>query len=122
MINIRVGPATKVPIRSLVDSGAINTVFPMWVAVNAEIDLTHAETRAFNVGGAESQAVFVTTRLEVDGHDWEAEVGFSNNPRLQDMGLLGHKAFFRYFSVRFDAVDERFDVTWNEDLTVGQLS
>lgn len=96
-------------VKALVDSGAVNTLFHGWVADDAGIDLSGADVRSLAVGGGRVEARFVKVRLAAAGHTWEAEVGFSDSWQA-NFGLLGHSAFFRYFTILFRAADLEFEV------------
>jgi hypothetical protein len=93
----------------LVDSGALNTLLPRWLADAAAVDLDGARRRSLAVAAAAIEAFFVTTRMSAVGYSWEAEIGFCD-PWPYSWGLLGHRSFFRYFTVTFRAVDFEFDL------------
>lgn len=109
-LDVLVG-AAQVRTVALVDSGAVNSLFHMDVALEAECDLSDAEHRNVLVGSARDSrpAAFVTTGLEVGGLSWEAELGFCDW-MLPDWGVLGHHAFFRWFTVTFRGYDSEFEV------------
>lgn len=96
-------------VRCLVDSGALNTLLPGWVADLAGIDCADAPTRALGVGGTGTQARLVTTALTIGDHTWEAEVGFCD-PWPHGFGLLGQLSFFRYFVVTLRAADLELEI------------
>lgn len=93
----------------LVDSGAVNTLLPRWTADVAGVDLRDARERDVVVAGEPTVARFVTTRLAAGGLTWGAPVAFCH-PWTHSWGLLGHDAFFRFFTVTFRAADLEFDV------------
>ena len=99
-----------VEVKALVDSGAVNSVFGRWVAEDAGLDLDAADERNLGLGGSGVTGQFVTVTLEAAEVAWEAEVGFADVEGL-NWGLLGHGAFFRFFTVSFRAVDHEFEVT-----------
>lgn len=94
---------------ALVDSGAVNTLLPRWLADAAGLDLSGAEARALGVAGGVTQAAQVTTRLAAAGHSWEWDVAFCD-PWPYSWGLLGQRSFFRHFTVTFRAADLEFEV------------
>lgn len=109
LLEVEVANLDVARIRCLVDSGATNTLIPTWVAEIAGIDLADGKTRRFGVGGVTTTAHFVTVALEAAQHVWEAEVGFCD-PWPFAWGLLGHEAFFRWFTVTFRAADLEFEI------------
>ncbi len=101
--------ADSVTVKALVDSGAVNTLFPAWVAEAAGLDLTGADTLALNVGGRSYEAKLATVRLQTGDHVWEAEVGFCSAWSI-GWALAGHWGFFRFFNIAFRAVDHEFEL------------
>lgn len=95
---------------ALVDSGAVNTLLPSWVAGLVGVDLEGTALQTVRIGSG-LHARFTTVPLSAAGMSWEAEVGFSDHPLLERWGVLGHAAFFRFFSVTFQAKDLQFEVT-----------
>lgn len=95
--------------RCIADTGAINTLLPAWTADLAGIDCVGAPERQLAVGGSLVTARFVPTLLAIGEHSWEAEVGFCE-PWGRRWGLLGHRAFFRYFVVTFRTADFALDI------------
>ncbi len=103
-LDLDVGTDDAVRVRCLVDSGAINTLLPAWVADLAGIDCAGAPETRLGVGGAGAVARLVPTVLSVGELSWEAEVGFCD-PWPRSWGLLGQRSFFRYFVVTFRTAD-----------------
>lgn len=93
----------------LVDSGAVNTLLPRWLADAAAVDLDGAGVRSVAVATSATEAAFVTVGVSAAGRRWEAEIGFCD-PWPYSWGLLGHRSFFRYFTVTFRAADFEFEV------------
>lgn len=93
----------------LVDSGAVNTLLPRWLADSAAVDLGGVEGRSLAVATSATEAAFVTVGLSAAGQRWEAEIGFCD-PWPYAWGLLGHRSFFRYFTVTLRAADFEFEV------------
>lgn len=108
-LDLDVGVTDRVRVRCLVDSGAMNTLLPTWVADLAGIDLTGAPTTTLGVGGSGAGAHLAPTVLTVGEHSWEAEVGFCN-PWPRSWGLLGQRSFFRYFVVTFRTADFELEI------------
>lgn len=98
-----------VRVRCLVDSGAMNTLLPAWVADLTGIDCAGAPARTLAVGGGAVVARLVPTLLTVGEFSWEAEVGFCD-PWPRSWGLLGQRSFFRYFTVTFRTADFALDI------------
>ncbi len=109
LLDISVGDAQDMRVRCLVDSGALTTLLPDWVADLAGVDCDGAPTRTLGVAGFATIARLVTTQLTVGEHSWEAEVGFCD-PWPRAWGLLGQTAFFRYFVVTFRAADFELEI------------
>lgn len=98
-------------VRGLVDSGATNGLFHPDIASEAEIDLEKAEERPilYGPGRASTTAQFTFVPMEAGGHQWEAEIGFSEVV-TPDWGLLGQAALFRWFTITFFGADSEFEV------------
>ncbi len=110
LLDVSVSDMDDVLVPCLVDSGALHTLVPRWVADAAGINVEHAKTRALAIAGTGTQAAFVATRLTAADHTWEAEVGFCQ-PWPYGWGLLGQLSFFRFFTVAFRAIDFEFDLS-----------
>lgn len=109
-VDVLIGPS-PFRVSGLVDSGAVHGLFHPDVAAEGAIDLGGAEERpiAYGPAGVTATAKFITVPLEFDGFTWEAEIGFTPVMSL-DWGLLGHAAFFRWFTVTFRTYDDEFEV------------
>ena len=110
LLDLAVGAMDDALLPCLVDSGALNTLLPRWVADAAGIDLEDTPKSELIVAAAPTAASFVTVSLAVDEYVWEAEVGFCD-PWPYAWGLLGQLSFFRYFVVTFRAFDLEFEAT-----------
>ncbi len=110
LLDVTFGDVEDVFVPCLVDSGAVQTLVPHWVAGDSGVDLDHARPSAFGVGGRSTLARFATVRLLAGDYAWEAEVGFCD-PWPYSWGLLGHSCFFRYFTVTFRAADAEFELS-----------
>ncbi|HEY3894484.1 MAG TPA: hypothetical protein VGL88_03855 [Pseudonocardiaceae bacterium] len=109
MVDVVVGNMAEVLMPCLVDSGAMNTLLPSWIADLAGIDCADAPAKTLGVAGAGTKALMVPTLLTVGDHRWEAEVGFCD-PWPYGWGLLGQLSFFRYFVVTFRAADFELEI------------
>lgn len=110
LVDVAVADMDELRFPCLVDSGAVHTLLPRWLADAAGVVLVGADRRALAVATSATEAAFVTTRLTAVGHTWEADVGFCQ-PWSYSWGLLGQRSFFRYFTVTFRAADFEFELT-----------
>lgn len=109
LLDIVVGDMDELRFPCLVDSGALNTLVPNWLASAAGLNLRGAERRELGVVGARTTARFATTRISAGDYSWEAEIGFCD-PWPYAWGLLGHRSFFRFFTVSFRTADLEFEL------------
>jgi hypothetical protein len=109
LLDLVIADMDDILVPCLVDSGALNTLLPAWIAEAAGITTKDASMKRLGVAGSSTEAAFVTTMLSVGGHSWEADVGFCD-PWPYGWGLLGHLSFFRFFTVVFRAVDLEFEL------------
>ncbi len=109
MLDVAIEGMDEAIVPCLVDSGAVHTLLPRWVADLAGIDCADAATRTLSIGGSGTHAQLLATRLTIGEHSWEAEVGFCD-PWPRAWGLLGQLAFFRYFVVTFRAADFQLEI------------
>jgi hypothetical protein len=109
LLDVAIADMADVLVPCLVDSGALNTLLPAWVADAAAIDLHGASTSVLAVAASATTASFVTTRMAAGDHTWEAEVGFCD-PWPYGWGLLGQGSFFRFFTVTFRTADFEFEI------------
>jgi hypothetical protein len=109
VLDVVVEGMVEAPLRCLVDSGAVNTLMPRWVAIEAGVDLSDVWDASLGVGGTAIKARFSTVRLAVGGHAWEAQVGFCD-PWPYGWGLLGQLGFFHFFVVTFRAADWELEI------------
>lgn len=101
-------------VKALLDTGAVHTLFPAWVARIAQIDLLGGITRPVSFGGQVLETTFVVVRIEAADLSWEAEAGFCHG-WTSGWGLLGQESFFRFFTVTFKAADRVFEIKSNPD-------
>jgi hypothetical protein len=109
VLDVVVEGMTEAPVRCLVDSGAVHTLLPRWVAHETGVDLDPDQERALLVGGGAITACFTSVGLAVGDHGWDAPVGFCD-PWPYGWGLLGQLSFFRYFVVTFRAADWELEI------------
>jgi hypothetical protein len=110
LVDISVADMDEARVPCLVDSGALFTLLPRWIAQAAGVDILGGEKRTLAVASTATDAAFVTTRIAAAGHMWEAEVGFCE-PWPYAWGLAGQLSFFRQFTVVFRAADFEFELT-----------
>jgi hypothetical protein len=107
VIDVRLtGPHGGRFMKSLLDTGADETVFPEDIAIRIGIDLTGAEERQTDLVGrpAPVRCRYAAVQLQItDGsretYQWTAVVGFVAT-RLR-YNLLGHGGFLQFFDVEF---------------------
>ncbi len=110
LLDLAVGDMDEVRYPCLVDSGALHTLLPRWLADAAGVPLRKLPKKQFGVGGTTTEAALTAVRLSTEAFAWEAEVGFCH-PWPYGWGLLGQQSFFRYFTVVFRAADFEFELT-----------
>lgn len=110
LLDVTIADMTGISVPCLVDSGAVNSLLPSWLATAAGIDVSDVAPQTIGVGGAPCEARFTTIRLEAASFTWEAPVGICE-PWPPSWGLLGRDAFFRFFDVTFRAASLEFEVT-----------
>lgn len=109
LLDIVIGDMDDILLPCLVDSGALHTLLPRWVADAAGLSLAGGRAVTVAVAAASTSATFTTVRISAAGHAWEGEIGFCH-PWPYSWGLLGQIAFFRFFTVTFRAADFEFEV------------
>ncbi len=110
LLDVTVGDLASVLVPCLLDSGAVNSLLPDWVADVAGIDTAGIAPRRLGVGGRVVEAQFTTVTLSAAELTWEASVGFCDRWPYA-WGLLGHDSFFRWFTVTFRAADFEFELS-----------
>lgn len=109
LLDVEVGGNGDVLVPCLVDTGALHTLLPRWVADADGIALDDLPVTGLAVAAAPTGARFTTVRLVAAGATWDAEVGFCD-PWPSSWGLLGQLSFFRLFTVIFRAADFKFEL------------
>jgi len=104
VVDLVVADMEDVLVPCLVDSGALHTLLPRWVAEAGGIELNSVKPKKLAVAAGQTRASFVTTGLTAAQHTWEADVGFCD-PWPYSWGLLGQLSFFRFFTITFRAAD-----------------
>ena len=113
LVDIAVGDASDLLFPCLVDTGAINSLMPTWLADAGAISLRGSSRVGLGVGGITTSARFVGVRMSIGDEAWEADVGFCDDWPFA-YGLLGHMSFFRYFEVKIRAFDSEFELSMTE--------
>ncbi|MDP8958582.1 MAG: hypothetical protein M3N51_05120 [Actinomycetota bacterium] len=109
LLDVVIADMEDMRVPCLVDSGALNTLLPGWVADAGGISRNDLKSRPLAVAATSTEAAFLSTRLNAADHSWEAELGFCR-PWPYGWGLLGQLSFFRFFTVIFRAADFEFEV------------
>lgn len=109
LLDVAIADMDELRFPCLVDSGAMHTLLPRWLADAAGLDLVGAEVKPLAVASSATEASFTTVGVTAGGHTWETRLGFCN-PWPYSWGLLGQESFFRYFTVTFRAVDFEFEI------------
>lgn len=99
---------------ALVDSGADMCVFDMSLADYLDIDLSKAKKIDISgVTGVPLVGLIAEVKLEVGGHEFKTEVGFSDNISPNGFGFVGQKGFFEFFTVKFNFEKEEIELSLN---------
>lgn len=91
------GPAGRIPVRALIDSGAVFSVFPLRAAEDAEIRLPSTPNHRTQFGGSSSPAWRQAVAVELQGQRWRMEVVFVEHLELP-YALLGRIGVFARFN------------------------
>ncbi len=99
-----VGQNNAIKYNVLVDSGADFCIFDAEIGEYLGINVRSGTEITFggiqSLGGA--KAYIHRINMEVGGHPFRAEVGFSYDIAKSGHGILGQKGFFDLFIVKFD--------------------
>lgn len=96
----------------LIDSGADFCIFDAGIGeylglnIKSGIEVQFGGIQSF--GGA--KAYIHKVDLEIGGHQFKIETGFSYDISKNGYGILGQKGFFNLFSVRFDLQKEDIEI------------
>lgn len=97
---------------ALIDSGADFCIFDAGLGEYLGLNITSGMEIQFggiqSLGGAKAYIHKVT--LEIGGHGFKTEVGFSYDISKNGYGILGQKGFFDLFSVKFDLQKEDIEI------------
>lgn len=97
---------------ALIDSGADFCIFDAGLGEYLGINITSGMEIQFggiqSLGGAKAYIHRVT--LEIGGHEFKTEIGFSYDISKNGYGILGQKGFFDLFSVKFDLQKEDIEI------------
>lgn len=96
----------------LIDSGADFCIFDAGIGEYLGIDIKSGNELQFSgiqsLGGA--KAYIHKVNLEIGGHQFKAEIGFSYDISRNGYGILGQKGFFDQFVVKFDLQKEDLEI------------
>src|SRR6185312_3712709 len=90
------GPAGKVLVRSVIDSGAVRPIFPLKAAEDAGIILPAFANDAIQYGGSLTRSWRVTATVALAELRWNVEVSFVERLAFS-YGLLGRRGVFAQF-------------------------
>lgn len=97
---------------ALIDSGADFCVFDAEIGEYLRLNVKSGTEVQFggiqSLGGAKAYIHKLT--LEIGGHQFRTEVGFSYDISKNGYGILGQKGFFDLFSVKFDLQKEDIEL------------
>jgi hypothetical protein len=91
------GPAGRVLVRSIVDSGAEYSVFPISAAEDVGLQITTAMRLPVQFGGSQGAGRRMKAHIELKGHRWSTEIIFTDKLDIQ-YGLLGRRGVFGQFN------------------------
>jgi hypothetical protein len=113
------GDSNEVYLTALVDTGADETILPLWVAEVTGAELHPDEiTQAIGIAGQQLEVVAGTVQLELVGDDesfgWPATIGFAHFESPDDeYAILGHAGCLNLFTLTFDAEKREVTITTN---------
>ena len=102
---------TEIPIMSLVDSGASDTLLDPQVADVLGIDITTGERVVYGVVGGTVVGYLhtLTIRIANDRHTYDVPCSFAS-PGGDVMALLGQRGFFDHYKVTFEKYKNQFEI------------
>lgn len=96
----------------MIDSGADFCIFDAEVGEALGLDIQSGTEVQFggiqSLGGA--KAYIHSVNLEIGGHQFKADVGFSYDISRNGYGILGQKGFFDKSIVKFDLIKEEIEI------------
>ncbi len=97
---------------ALIDSGADFCIFDAGLGEYLGLNIKSGIEVQFggiqSLGGAKAYIHKVT--LEIGGHEFITEIGFSYDISKNGYGILGQKGFFNKFIVKFDLIKEEIEI------------
>lgn len=102
--------------QALIDSGAVDCIFPAFVAKTLGIAIKSGEARTyFGLGGRSSTIFRHTIRLKITGlEQWnEIEVGFSEDNLAPP--ILGQNGFFSNYQIIFERYRYQIEINTQEN-------
>ena len=91
------GPAGRVIVRAVLDSGAVRPIFPRKAAEYAGIVLPTRPDHFIQYGGGPTGCVLVRSHLLLGDFRWSADVSFAERLELP-YALLGRRGVFSQFN------------------------
>jgi hypothetical protein len=108
------GPRSRVLVRSVLDSGAVYSVFHISAAQDAGLQLPNEPNWTVHYGGSAPPGWCVRTHIEIDRRRWDTEIVFVEKLDLP-YGLLGRRGVFgQYNEVAFleRVSPQRVELRW----------
>lgn len=97
---------------ALIDSGADFCIFDAGIGEYLGLNVRSAAEIQFggiqSIGGA--KAYLHKVNIEIGGHEFRTDVGFSYDIAKHGYGILGQRGFFDMFIVKFDLVKEEIEL------------
>ena len=97
---------------ALIDSGADFCIFDAGLGEYLGLNIKSGTEVQFggiqSLGGAKAYIHRVT--LEIGGHEFKTDIGFSYDISKNGYGILGQKGFFDLFAVKFDLQKEDIEL------------
>lgn len=108
------GPAGRVLVRAVLDSGAVRPIFPRTAAEDAGIALPTRTDHVIQYGGGRTNCVLFRSQLVLGDFRWSADVSFVDRLELP-YALLGRRGVFSQFNeVKFleKTLPARIELIW----------
>lgn len=107
---VRYGDNAARPLLALVDSGAVDTLFPAALGQTLGIDVLSGERKVyFGIGGHSSVGYLHECQMQVSGFtNWvKLRIGFLDTIRIP---ILGQSGFFENYQIIFERFKYQFEV------------
>jgi len=103
---------TSLKYAALIDSGADFCIFD--AQIGEYLGLTIRRGTEVKFGGIQNmgfaRAYLHKISIEIGGHEFRIEAGFSYDTSKDGYGILGQKGFFNLFSIKFDLAKEEIEL------------